>query len=200
MDEISMSIHFLLDQERIVRHWIKKFGTHPEEKIFSNTEKWKNEVGHGWSLHEKHIFESVKTITGLSIDRNIDVYILPAELKEAQYLNEHEVEWGYPEQYPNSISIGLSHEFLHCATDGFYQNLSYEEKWVFHAIIYLSIDEELRCILQEGGKYFDLPTIHEYHPQLIEHAKKILPDWKTRMAKSQKEDIVTFFLSNQLGR
>ncbi len=198
---MSSTINIAADPERIKRHWSAKYaGENPTSEIIAQAEIFGDELDQAWKQSQETILSTIERITGLPVVGEFTVFVLPPELQEAQYLDATTIEWGYAEAYENSMVIGIAHELIHCVTHDFYSPLSDDEKWIFHALVYLSADEEVRFALNGRSEYFDLPTIGDYHERLIKTAKMILPLWKEHLENSQRSSLIAFFheLSNKV--
>ncbi len=173
------SINFNVDLQRILEHWndARPNMAAPADLV-KQTKIFAQEVKNEWYRNEHAYVSKLAEVTGLNVEGNFTVYILPPVLEEAQYLNESEIEWGHSALFSNFISRGICHELLHCLTHEFYLALSDDEKWIFHALVYLSVDEEFYRHFHNTQEYFSSPAIESfYHPRLIETAKLLLPQW-----------------------
>ena len=187
-------IHFVVNLARVREHWKLKFGTDAVAKAsIMQAESLRTQMEQNWRDKESIILSSLKRITGLDTAGSFTAYVMPAELEIGHYLDEKNIEWGYPNLYENYSLIGIAHELIHCLTHHFYTSLSDDDKWLFHSIIYLSADEEIRFILNGKDDYFSSPIIATYHERLLATAKRILPYWKEHIASPSGKDIYTLF-------
>jgi hypothetical protein len=187
------TVKFVFDPARVKVKWAHKFPESFSDVIIEESEGYKSLVEKKWLESEEFLLEQLALITGLHPTGTYTVYTLHPNLEEGQYLSEHEIEWGYADLYPKYIILGLTHELLHCITHNFYEPLSDDEKWVFHALVYLSVDEELYRMLNSESEYFSCPILSTYHPRLIETAQCILPYWKERMQNDERENLYDFY-------
>jgi len=83
---------------------------------------------------------------------------------------------------------------LHIATEELLDSLDEEEsKWRLHALIYLSIDEELRIRFgQDNANYFEGAFVQRRHPRLIKTAKMLMPAWEEYL-KQDRQNILELF-------
>lgn len=191
-----LKVNFIFDQSQLFIYWGKKHkGQKPSHRIIQENQEFKDLVEGKWKASELQVSSLFKKITGIKLQGNFDVFVLHPSLEIGHYVDERSVEWGYSELIKDYLVFGIAHELLHCLTHEFYVSLSEKDKWIFHAIVYLSMDEELRMELDSKGEYFDSPIVESYHKRLISTAKKLLPEWKKRMANEKKTDIFTFFES-----
>ncbi len=134
------------------------------QKIRLQTEKYLNSVKHQWEKNYPTASKVVMELTGLNLDRKLDVYITHPSLKNGSYKGGNVIEWGHHEDWLNYATVYLWHEILHS-----YVGRSDKE----HAVIELVTDEELRVRLN-GGKY--PPFVgHKYSERIKE---RILPRWR----------------------
>ncbi len=188
------TIKFSVDSQRVKNHWVSKYKQEDlAPEVSAQTELFRKSVEQKWGKREMEVLSLIEKFTGLDIAGHFSVFILPPELEMAQYIDEENIEWGYGELYPNSIVVGLAHELIHCLTHDFYSTLSDDDKWIFHALIYLSADEELRFTLNGRAEYFTSPVLDTYHERLIETAKRILPFWKEYLSNPKGENIINLF-------
>ena len=193
MLSMNSSVIIQVDRPRIKEHWAAKFQKDCPEEIFLNAQTFKETVENKWNQKQEIVIHKVEEMVGIDVAGTFNVFILPSELEEAQYLDEKTIEWGFSESCPNSIVIGLAHEIIHCITHDFYSTLSDDDKWFFHALVYLSADEEIRFVLNGKSEYFDSLVLHTYHPRLIETARNLLPYWKEYIANRNCRTIIDLF-------
>jgi hypothetical protein len=186
-------IQFITDKEKLENLWFSKYHKKPEEKVFSETENFCREIETKWKEKEVIVLSLFKKITGLKLDGDFTVFVFHPKLEMAEYKDANTVYWGYGELYSNYIVVGITHELLHCLTNDFYIKLSDDEKWIFHALIYLSNDEELRFGLNGKDGYFTSPIIGTYHKKLTETTKNMLPYWKEYMNEKNSKNIIEFY-------
>ena len=189
------NIRFLVDNQKIKRYFLKRGVKNVPKGIFLETEKFKKTIESKWNKKESVILTVFRRITGIKLEGKFVVSVLHPSLEIAQYNDKQNIEWGYDELYPNYIIIGLSHELLHCLTHDFYITLTDGQKWVFHAIIYLSINEKLRFKLNGESNYFSMPRIETYHKRLIKIAKNILPYFLKYTTENRQKNIFDFYNS-----
>lgn len=108
----------------------------------------------------------------------IQVIVLHPAMNVGSYMGNHIIEWGYPDQYPNSQVVGLAHEVLHCLTDDVARQSGSQGKWVLHALIYLAANEALRCQLNSQSVFFEAEIIRDFDARLIAIARDLEPCWR----------------------
>ena len=189
-----LRVKFIIDESKLEHFWALKHGTESLPKDFLlETEKFKKTVELKWKEKEELISLAFQELTGIRLEGEFVVFVLHPVLEIGQYDNEHDIEWGYDELFPNYIVMGIAHEILHCLTHAFYMTLTDDQKWIFHALIYLAIDEELRSKLNGEGEYFSSPIVDTYDKRLIQTAKNILPYHKKYIAESGLKNIFHFY-------
>ena len=189
-----LNIQFLVDNSKIKHYLFKKQGIeNVPQKLLLEAEKFKKIVELKWKVKEPIISAVFEKLTGIKLEGKFVVSILPPSFEIAQYNDEHNIEWGYSELYPNYIVIGLTHELLHCLTHNFYTRLTDDQKWIFHSVIYLSIDEQLRFELNGKSEYFSAPIIETYHKRLIQTTKSILPHFLKYITETKPKNIFNFY-------
>ena len=146
-----------------------------------------------WKTKEARLIKELNLVTGLTPEGTYTVYALHPRLEEGQYIGKREIEWAYDDLYPNYMILGITHELLHCLTHDFYQSLSDDEKWVFHAMVYLSVDEEMYKRMNSVKEYFSSPILNSYHPRLITTARSILPYWEKRVQENFSGNLYDFY-------
>jgi hypothetical protein len=115
-------------------------------------------------------------ITGLSLDREILVYITHPGLTNGQNFNRT-VFWTYWDAWPHCNTVYLWHEALHGFMD---------EDRTSHAVIELATDNELR--FQLNGDTYPPFNGHEF---LLEEKSRLLDDWR-KYLKEGKGNIRNF--------
>jgi hypothetical protein len=196
-----LNIQFAVNKEKIKNNWFLKYRKTPEESIYTETENFCHEIEEKWKEKEVLICSACKNITGIEFQGDFLIFVFHPDLEIAEYVDTQTVKWGYRELYSNYIVIGIAHELLHCVTHDFYTKLDDGGKWLFHSLVYLSIDEELRFILNGKDEYFSSPIINTYHKKLISTAKKILSKWKKYMVDANPKNIIDFYkqISSEKG-
>ena len=193
-----VEIQFLVHKTRIEKYWIAKFNVNAVPRdVFIQTAARRRVIQGKWIEKEKIVISNLERITGIHAEGDFNVFVLPVELGIGHYLDKENIEWGYAELYENYSVIALAHELLHCLTHDFYSTVSDNNKWLFHALIYLSTDEELCFVLNGKSEYFSSPIADVYHPRLIATARNILPHWKTYRTNSQGRSIIDFCKEQQ---
>jgi len=189
-----LKLKFSTDVTKLKEYWTSKYRIDEiPSNVIIETKKFCALVEKKWTDQELIACPLFEEITGMQLDGEISVFIVHPDLATAQYTDARTIEWGYRELYPQYIAVGLSHEILHCLTHDFYVALSDDQKWVFHACIYLAIDEELRMRLTKNDAYFSSPILDTYHPRLIHIAKDLLPKWKAHILAKERGTIIDFY-------
>ena len=186
-------LDFIADTERINKYRDEKeLPLLDSEHLQSEAEDFRLLTQHRWEESGGEIIPQIEEITGLSIRGIFNIFTLLPGLEMGQYLDAQNIEWGLDELFPNYTTIGIAHELLHCVTHEFYDKLPDDEKWIFHAIVYLSADEELFRRIDASHEYFTSSILATYHPRLIESARHIFPYWQERMSNMQRKNICFF--------
>ena len=188
-----LHIQFLVDKEKVRGKWFLKYHEKPEERILIETENFCREIEDKWKAKETLVSSAFKKITGIELRGEFIVFVFHPDLEMAEYLDARTIEWGYKEFYPNYLVIGIAHELLHCITHDFYTKLTDDEKWIFHSLVYLAIDEDLRFLLNGKAEYFSSSIIYTYHRKLIVTAKNILPKWEEYTANTNSKNIIDLY-------
>lgn len=161
--------------------------------VYRETEEYKIRIEREWDENSTHV-EFYESLIGGGVTTNAEVFVLHPQMETGSYMGENVIEWGNPDFYPNYQVIGLCHEFLHAVTEKqFNETRNEDEKWLLHALIYLSADEELRQKMNGGGEYFPEAITVQYHPRLIETAKSYLPEWKSYIEGRNGRTIVNLY-------
>ena len=189
-----LNIRFAIDPARIADHWSQKFPSRPlPADILVTTGELRSGTERNWKSLEGKILPHIESVTGLKGEGTIRIFMLPTELDIGHYLDKETVEFGHGDLYPHYTMIGISHEIIHCLTHDFYAELSDDDKWLFHALVYLSADEEIRFLLNGKSDYFSSPVIETYHKRLLSSARLALPYWIEHMKDPQKESLYELF-------
>lgn len=144
------------------------------EKIFNQTEEFKNYVQKRWEKNFDRSLGIMEDITGLNFDKKLTILITAPGMPNGTHRkNMNLILWGGKrDDFPNYDTIYIWHETLH-----FY--LGREDK--SHVLITLATDNELRFRLNETN--VDYSIGHEW---LNNYQKEILPLWKDFMGKSPR--------------
>ena len=177
-DTQSPRYSVIRDEETVQRIFETIFESEIFKQVLAATEKYRNDLEQIWEKHTT-FREEYAGIIRLETSVSAETLVLSPELETGSYISNNIIEWGNPDLFENYQFIGLCHEFLHILTEKqFLESKTEEDKWLLHALIYLSADEELR-VRMNGGEYFASGSVDKYHPRLIETAQKYLPAWRT---------------------
>lgn len=172
------------DQETVRAVFEAIFRSKVFQEVYAATEEYADKLTNIWEEGTSHV-EEYEQIIRLNISAEATVLVLSPELGIGSYISNSIIEWGNSDLFDNYQLIGLCHEFLHVLTEKqFMGSKTEEEKWLLHALIYLSADEELR-LRMNGGEYFMGGHVTTYHPRLIETARKYLPAWKDYLVNTE---------------
>ncbi len=173
--------------------YMKTVKTKEFKRLFSETEKYKNFVEKQWKENEKLILNYFENTLGLEIPTyEIAVYIFhPKSCHGKANKQTKTIQWGHSEDWKNYTTVYLSHEIMHIITDQKCKNIK-----TMHALIELSIDNELRITLNKKGKYFKEGKFNIGHPYLRNLENIILPHWNNYLKNRSRETI--FNLENKL--
>jgi hypothetical protein len=185
---------FIRDRKMAEKIFAYIFESPVFQRSFIQTVEYRRTLENEWLASGEKIMQLFSSITGLSVEKEITISVLHPSLDMGSYMGNNLIEWGTPDEYKGSQSIGLAHELLHVATDGLLASLEDQEAmWKLHELIYLSIDEELRTQFgQDISNYFEGAFVQNRHEKLIETAKELIPAWKEYL-KRDSRNILEFF-------
>lgn len=131
----------------------------------------------------------IEDITGLKLDKDIDVYVTHPNLRNGDCLVKYNIiEWGHHEDWPNYQTVYLWHEVLHSYVETNYATIGYHDgiSDFVEGIAESMTDEMLRSKLNN----------EPYEPfvgreELISFKRKLLPMLKSRM-KAEKPPFADF--------
>ncbi len=181
------------DKETVGNVFQDIFSSSVFQKVTRETEEYRCRVEREWEENRSHV-EVYEALIGIGATTKAEVLVLHPEMETGSYLGGGVIEWGNPDFYPNYQTIGLCHEFLHLLTETQFKETKNEnEKWLLHALIYLSADEEVRRRMSGDGEYFRVELVRQYHPRLIETARTHLSEWKSYIEGQNGRDIVELY-------
>lgn len=192
------SIKFIVDEAYLKKAWIESF---PDgiwsQSILEETKVFLKELQAAWQKDESRITSLLEEVSGISFEGAFTVLVIHPSLEIGEYIDETSLRWGYKDMFPGYMTLGVAHELLHCLTHNYYIALKEDEMWLFHSLVYLTVDEELYKRLYNKRTYFSSPIVDTYHPRLIETARTILPEWKKYMKSRKTKSIYKLFESIQ---
>ena len=106
------------------------------------------------------------------------IFVTDTALHEGSYLGNGEIEWGIPEIYPDYNVVGIAHEIMHALTEKLASSKDEEFRWKLHAMIYLSIDEDLKLKIHRKAVRFDPVVTRHFDRRLISLAKTLDQSWR----------------------
>lgn len=179
------------DRERIVGLSDKVLANQKQtseyQRLIKETEDYLAFVKNQWEGNKDRALAIISELMGITLpDTDIMVYLTHPQLNNGLSLDEHTLVWGHPEDFDNYSTVYLCHELMHILT-----NLDNSD--IMHAIIELMIDNELRIRINNRGDYFEQPG----HDVLVKLEKKILPDWKKYLERSDKNILEFIVLMKQ---
>lgn len=181
------------DKEIVENIFQTIFASDVFNKTLAETEAYRLLLETLWQKNRETI-EDFEKIIRLDTSREGVVLVLPPTLETGSYLGEGIIEWGNQDIAPHYQLYALCHEYLHLITEDLFQTSNTEEeKWLLHALIYLSADEELRLSLlddvSDEKQYFVSHLTALYHPRLIKVARSLLDPWKEYMLDTSENFI-----------
>ena len=164
------------------------FKTKGFKRLYKETEKYLVFVKKQWQKNEKEALKILQEISGLPIPKHkINVYITHPKSHNGKTLDKKTIVWGHEENWINYSSVYFCHELMHIMTWPAHLQINYN---IFHALICLSTNNELRIRLNKQGKYFKVGKFYTEYPKIIKLEKAILPYWKEYLSGKSGKNIL----------
>ncbi len=155
--------------------------------LYSETENYRTQLQSEWQDQGEKAMKLLRKITRLPIgDKEVEVFVLHPDIQNGSYLGDNLIEWGFPSIYKNSNVIGICHEILHSYTELQASN-------DMHVLIFLATQEELRCRINRGDKYFLIGNVNTSHSKLEKIERKLLPVWREYTQSNDSRTIIDLY-------
>lgn len=155
--------------------------TQQYKRLVKETEQYRLRVQSQWNKNEKAALALLQELSGLPLPSHpVTINLSHPALRNGMAIDDNNIAWGHPEDYPNYSTVYLCHELLHIMA-------KHDDSGALHAAIELLADNEIRIRLNGKGRYFE----HENHWHLKALEKKMYPGWK-RYLKQDKKNIIRF--------
>jgi len=152
------------------------FKTKEYKRLLKETKTHLLFVKNQYQKKKKEALKNLQEISGLPIPKHkIIVYITHPKSHNGKIINQNIIVWGHTEDWENYTIVYLSHELLHIMTWPKHLQEGYD---IFHAIICLAANNELRIRLNRKGSYFREGKFYTEYPEIVRLEKKILPYWE----------------------
>ena len=121
----------------------------PEYKrLIKESKKYLRFVKTQWRKNEKRATSLLQELSGLPLPQHtVTVNITHPKLRNGVTFDDKNIVWGHSEDFRNYSTVYICHEILHIMTKN-------NNSDIFHAVIELLADNEIRIRLNKKGRYF----------------------------------------------